>query len=205
MAKIAIIETKKSRNNYAKLFDNSFEFEQFQLCSDPTLKKVLKRDVDLVLNTDDYDWIILVGSEALKYYTKLNSITEYSGRLVEDKFIPVINPAMLAFKPEAQRTWDDSKTNVIKYISGELKDVKLGEDKAYGITETADLYVFLDKALNSEYDFIALDSETTALYPRNGHILGLSISYEPNHGAYIDTDCIDEKAENLLQQLFTKK
>ena len=53
MAKIAIIETKKSRNNYERLFDNSFEFEQFQLCSDPTLKKVLKRDVDLVLNTDD--------------------------------------------------------------------------------------------------------------------------------------------------------
>ena len=71
MAKIAIIETKKSRNNYERLFDNSFEFEQFQLCSDPTLKKVLKRDVDLVLNTDDYDWLILVGSEALKYYTKL--------------------------------------------------------------------------------------------------------------------------------------
>ena len=83
MAKVAIIETKKSRNNYERLFDNSFEFEQFQLCSDPTLKKVLKRDVDLVLNTDDYDWLILVGSEALKYYTKLNSVTEYSGRVVE--------------------------------------------------------------------------------------------------------------------------
>ena len=108
---------------------------------------------------------------------------------------------MLAFKPEAQRTWDDSKDNIIKYIKGELKNVTLSDDKAYGIQDSAELYVFLDNALNSEYDFIALDSETTALYPRDGHILGMSISYEPNHGAYIDTDCVDEKAEKLLQQI----
>ena len=32
-----------------------------------------------------------------------------------------------------------------------------------------------------------------------------SLSYEAEHGAYIDCDCIDEQAENLLQQLFDKK
>jgi len=205
MAKVAIIETKASRNNYERLFDNSFEFDQFQLCSDPTIKKVLKRDVDLVINTDDYDWLILVGSECLKYFTKLNSVTEYSGRVVEEKFIPIINPAMLAFKPEAQRTWDDSKLNAVKYIKGELKNVTLDNDKAYGIQDSEELHKFLEKALTSEYDFIALDSETTALYNRNGHILGMSISYEPDHGAYIDTECVDEKAETMLQELFNKK
>ena len=205
MAKIALIESKPSRNDYVKLFENQFDFDQFQLCSDPTIKKVLKRDCDIDVNIDDYDWIILVGSECLKYYTKQSSVTEYSGRVIDDKFLPIINPAMLAFKPEAKKTWEESVGNITKYVKGELTVMKLGSDKAYGITETQEFIKFLNDALEAPYDFIALDSETTGLYPRDGHILGMSISYEPDHGAYIDTECVDEEVEELLQELFTKK
>ena len=200
---IAIVETKPSRNDYVDLFENSFEFDQFQLCSNPSVKRVLKRDVDIEFNPDDYDWVILVGSEPLKFYTKEGSITEYSGRIVDDKFLPIINPAMLAFKPEAKKTWEESRDNIFKYMNNELKQEKL--ENIYGITESADLYVFLTRALEHENDFIALDSETSALYPRDGHMLGISISYEPEHGAYIDCNCIDEKAEELLQLIFDKK
>ena len=205
MAKIALIESKPSRNDYVRLFDNQFDFEQFQLCSDPTIKKVLKRDCDIDINVDDYDWVILIGSECLKYYTKQSSVTEYSGRVIDEKFLPVINPAMLAFKPEAKKTWEDSVENISKYVKGELKVMKLGSDKAYGITETKDFIDFIKKAIDAPFDFIALDSETTGLYPRDGYMLGMSISYEPDHGAYIDTDCVDEEVEELLQELFTKK
>ena len=205
MAKIALIESKPSRNDYVKLFDNQFDFDQFQLCSDPTIKKVLKRDCDIDVNVDDYDWVILIGSECLKFYTKQSSVTEYSGRVIDDKFLPVINPAMLAFKPEAKKTWEESVSNISKYVKGELKVAKLGSDKAYGIQDTEQFIEFLNKALEAPYDFIALDSETTGLYPRDGYMLGLSISYEPDHGAYIDTDCIDERVEELMQELFTKK
>tara|TARA_Y100000592_G_scaffold22305_1_gene34607 strand:- start:1967 stop:4252 length:2286 start_codon:yes stop_codon:yes gene_type:complete len=200
---IAIVETKPSRNDYVDLFENSFEFDQFQLCSNPSVKRVLKRDVDIEFNPDDYDWVILVGSEPLKFYTKEGSITEYSGRIVDDKFLPIINPAMLAFKPEAKKTWEESRDNIFKYMNNELKQEKL--ENIYGITESADLYAFLTRALEHENDFIALDSETSALYPRDGHMLGISISYEPEHGAYIDCNCIDEKAEELLQLIFDKK
>ena len=205
MAKIALIESKPSRNDYVRLFENQFDFDQFQLCSDPTIKKVLKRDCDIDINVDDYDWVILIGSECLKYYTKQSSVTEYSGRVIDDKFLPVINPAMLAFKPEAKKTWEDSVTNITKYVKGELKVMKLGSDKAYGITDTQEFIKFLNKALEAPYDFIALDSETTGLYPRDGHMLGMSISYEPDHGAYIDTECVDDEVEELLQKLFNKK
>ena len=205
MAKVALIESKPSRQDFVKLFDNQFEFDRFALCSDPTIKKVLKRDCDIDINTDDYDWIVLVGSESLKYFTNQNSVTEYSGRVVDDKFLPVINPAMLAFKPEAKKTWEESSSNITKYIKGELKQEKLGSDKAYGITKTEDAVAFLKKALDAPYDFIALDSETTGLYPRDGYMLGLSLSYEPEHGAYIDTDCINEEVEELLQKLFDTK
>ena len=200
---IAIVETKPSRNDYVDLFENSFEFDQFQLCSNPSVKRVLKRDVDIEFNPDDYDWVILVGSEPLKFYTKEGSITEYSGRIVDDKFLPIINPAMLAFKPEAKKTWEESRDNIFKYMNNELKQEKL--ENIYGITESADLHVFLTRALEHENDFIALDSETSALYPRDGHMLGISMSYEPEHGAYIDCNCIDEKAEELLQLIFDKK
>ena len=205
MAKIALVESKPSRNDYVRLFNNEIQFDQFQLCSDPTVKKVLKRDCDIVINEDDYDWIILVGSECLKYFTNQNSVTEYSGRCIDDKYLPVINPAMLAFKPEAKKTWEESQSNIIKYTQGKLKQQKLGEDKCYGITESQELYRFLDNALDHDNDFIALDSETSGLYPRDGYMLGISLSYEEEHGAYIDCECIDEKAEGLLQQLFDKK
>ena len=205
MKKVALIESKPSRNKFFELFENKIQFDSFVLCSNPQVKKVLKRDVDINIELDKYDWVILVGSEPLKYFTKINSITEYTGRIVEEKFLPVINPAMLAFKPEAKKTWIESRDNIVKYISGELKQEKLDSENCFGITDSRELSRFLIEARDHENDFIALDSETTSLYPRDGHMIGISLAYKENHGAYILTDCIDERAEHLLQLLFDKK
>jgi len=205
MANVAVIETKPSRTNFTREFDGAFEFDQYQLCSDPTIKKVLKRDCDIDIDTDAYEWIVLVGSDALKYFTKINSVTEYSGKKVEEKFLPVINPAMLAFKPEARKTWEDSKASIISYIRGEIEDVVIDESIAFGIQNTEDANAFIEQAIRHEGDYVALDSETTGLYPRDGHMLGISLSYNGTSGAYIDTDCFDDDTERLLQELFNKK
>ena len=205
MAKIALVESKPSRNDYVRLFENEIQFDKYELCSDPTVKKVLKRDCDIEINQDDYDWIILVGSECLKYFTSQNSVTEYSGRCIDDKYLPVINPAMLAFKPEAKKTWEESRENIVKYTKGQLKQQKLGDDKCYGIRDSKELHRYLIKARDHANDFVALDSETSGLYPRDGYMLGISLSYEAEHGVYIDCECIDETAEVLLQQIFNKK
>ena len=132
MTKVAIIETKRSRTSWEDRFDGAFEFERFALCSDSTKKKILKADVDIEIDTLAYDWVVLVGSESLKYFTKVNSITEYSGKCIEDKFLPVINPAMLSFKPEAKPLWDKSKANIIDYISGNLTVKKVTNEEARG-------------------------------------------------------------------------
>ena len=203
--KVALIESKPSRNRFFELFQNKITFDEYVLCSDTSVKKVLKRDVDINIDLDKYDWVILVGSEPLKYFTKINSVTEYTGRIVDDKFLPVINPAMLAFKPEAKRTWEESRDNIVKFIKGELKQEKLSDDQCYGITDSKELSRFLIEARDHPNDFIALDSETTGLYPRDGYMLGISLSYKDNHGAYIDCDCIDSVCEALLQQIFNKK
>jgi|TARA_R110000744_G_scaffold7005_3_gene24104 DNA polymerase I-like protein with 3'-5' exonuclease and polymerase domains len=205
MPKVALVETKVSRTNYKKEFDDEFSFDQYQLCSDSTLKKVLKRDCDIQIDVDSYDWIILVGSDALKYFTKTNSVTEYSGKLVEDKFLPIINPAMLAFKPEAQPAWDSSKQSIVEYITGGKQDTVITTHNAWGIQDTEEANAFFQAAIDAPLPYVALDSETTALWPRDGHMLGLSLSYEADRGAYIDTECLDEESERLLQELFDKK
>ena len=205
MPKVALVETKPSRTNFSKEFDGAFEFDQYQLCSDPSIKKVLKKDCDISIDTGLYDWVVLVGADALKYFTKINSVTEYSGKKVEDKFLPVINPAMLAFKPEARRTWDDSKTNIIAYINGEIEDVVIDESIAKGTQDTEVAKEWIRGALAHTGDYIALDSETSGLYPRNGHMIGISMSYNGKDGIYIDTDCFDEEIEKMLHELFLKR
>lgn len=203
--KVAIVETKPSRNNYEDLFDNSFKFDLYQLCSDPTIKRVLKRDVDIEIDTDKYDWIILVGADACKYFCKGVSVTDYSGLVANEKFLPVINPAMVTFKPEVQILWEKSRESIKGFITGTKKVIQYSEDLIYGITEAGELKKFLLKALASKNKFVALDSETTALYPRDGYVLGVSVSYEKDHGVYIDSDCIDEECSGLFQRLFDEK
>jgi DNA polymerase I-like protein with 3'-5' exonuclease and polymerase domains len=203
--KVALVETKPSRTNFKQEFEHSFEFDQYQLCSDPTIKKVLKSHCDIQIDIAAYDWIILIGSDALKYFTKINSVTAYSGKAVDGKFLPIINPAMLAFKPEAKKTWDTSKDSIIAYIAGENKDVVIDESIAFGIQDTNEANKFIQEAIDAPKPYIALDSETTGLYPRDGYILGLSLAYDDKKGAYIDTECFDEETERLLQELFDKK
>ena len=42
--KVALIETKPSRTNFKQEFDGAFDFDQFQLCSNPSVKRVLKKN-----------------------------------------------------------------------------------------------------------------------------------------------------------------
>ena len=203
MPKVALVETKPSNTKFKNYFD--FDFDRFSLCSDPSLKKVLKRDCDIDMNPDDYDWVILVGSDAMKYYTKLSSVTEYTGKKVEKKFLPIINPGMLSFKPEVKPVWEKSVESIHGYVGGQIQDVVIDSDVAFGIQDTEEANDFIRAAIAEECEYIALDSETTGLYPRDGYMLGISLSYNNKCGAYIDTDCFSSETERLLQTLFDLK
>jgi DNA polymerase I-like protein with 3'-5' exonuclease and polymerase domains len=205
MNSIALIETKPSKTNFVEAFNDAFKFDRFSLCSDPSLKKVLKKDVDIEFDPDAYEWIILVGSDACKYFTKIGSVSEYSGKIVDEKFIPIINPAMLSFKPEAEKLWQESRTSVINYVTGKQVAHKYSTDKFYGIQDTEQAILYVQQAIDSPNPFVAIDSETSALYPRDGHILGVSLCYERDHAAYIDINCFTPKLEAKFQELFNKK
>jgi len=205
MPKVALVETKPSRNDYKELFQNEFAFDSYHLCSDANIKKVLKKDCDINIDLDAYDYIILVGSDALKYFTKLNAVTTYTGKKIEDKFLATINPAMLAFKPEARSTWERSRDSIIGYINGTLIDTVIDDTIAIGIDTAEEAKAFILDAIKDPHPYVALDSETTGLYPRDGYIQGLSLCYDGKKGAYINANCVDETVEKLLANLFKKK
>jgi len=117
MNKICIIDKAPSRNKYEQYFD--FDFELFHMSS-VAITKLLKKDVDLQIDLEPYDYVILVGSEAAKEYAKITSITNYAGQLMHDKFICISNPAMLHFKPEGKPDFDRAVDKIHKYISGSL-------------------------------------------------------------------------------------
>ncbi len=205
MAKIAIVESKPSKVDYFDEFDGAFDFDRFALCSDPTKKKIFKKDVDIDFDPEPYDWVVLVGSEALKHYTKESSVMNHSGKRVDGKYLAVINPSMLAFKPEVRPLWQESKDSILAYIRGEVEERVVDESVARGIQTTEEAVAYLKEALEYNDNLFGIDSETTGLYPRDGNFLGISLCYDRTSGVYIDADCIDEECEQLLQKLFDKK
>jgi DNA polymerase I-like protein with 3'-5' exonuclease and polymerase domains len=200
MTKVAIIDKAPSKNNYNKYFD--FEFELFHMSSVP-IAKLLKRDVDLEIDLDYYDFVILVGAEAAKEYAKITSVTNYAGQLIKNKFICMSNPAMLTFKPEGKNDFERTVDKIKKYISGELTSFEVdGEFK--GIYTTEEAILFLNEVLDSDASVVAMDCETTALYPRDGYVLGVSVSYKSKHGRYILADILDDDCMQLLQAIIDK-
>ena len=137
----------------------------------------------------------------MKYFTKLSSVTEYSGKKVEGKYLPIINPAMLAFKPEAKKVWEAGKQSILEYINGEKEDVVIDSQIAFGIQDTEEANAFIQAAIDHPCEYIALDSETTGLYPRDGYMLGISLCYDGKTGAYIDTDCLMKKLKTSSRTL----
>jgi DNA polymerase I-like protein with 3'-5' exonuclease and polymerase domains len=194
--KIAVIDKAPNRTRYSEYFQ--FEFDHYHMSSKP-ITKLLKKDVDLEVDLEPYNYVILVGAEAAKEYAKITSVTNYAGQLVNDKFIPISNPAMLAFKPEGKPDFQRAVDKIHKYIEGTLRPTAEGDYR--GINDTAEAVAFFQEVLDNAQGYVALDTETTALYPRDGYVLGLSMSYKSKHGRYILTDCLDEQCMELLNQI----
>lgn len=201
MKKIAIVDKAPSRNDYSKYFD--FEFELFHMSSQP-IQKLLKKDVDLDRALlDPYDLVILVGAEAAKEYAKISSVTNYAGVLIDDKWVCISNPAMLIFKPEGKPDFERSVAKIQSYVAGEVKNGQTSGDFK-GINDSDEALSYLQQVLDEGVDFITMDTETTALYPRDGYVLGLSITHKPKHGRYILCDILDDRHMELLRSIIAK-
>ena len=194
--KIAVIDKAPNRTRYSDYFE--FEYDHYHMSSVP-ITKLLKKDVDLEVDLTEYDFVVLVGAEAAKEYAKITSVTNMAGQLVDDKYIAISNPAMLSFKPEGKPDFQRAVDRIHKYINGQLKPNIQGDFK--GIDDTAEAKRFFHEVLDNAQGYVAWDTETTCLYPRDGYVLGVSMSYKTQHGRYILTDCLDDECMELMRKI----
>lgn len=200
--KICIVDKAPSRNRYEDYFD--FEFDLMHLCSE-NKTKILKADVTLDLaKLEPYDYVILVGSEASKHIGKITSVTTSTGNLINEKYFCIINPAMLIFKPEGKADFERAVKKITSHLEGNSVDAaNTGDFKGIQTVNELNLYLDLLETLPFE-DTLAVDTETSSLHPRDGYVLGISISHKLNQGVYIDSDIVDETHVERLQKLFTQ-
>jgi DNA polymerase I-like protein with 3'-5' exonuclease and polymerase domains len=196
MKRVALIDKAPNRTNYKEYFP--FEFEHFHMSQVP-ITKLLKKDVTLEFDPKPYDLVILVGAEAAKEYAKVTSVTNYAGQLVAEKFVPITNPAMLAFKPEGKPDFQRAVDKILKYYNDSVAAPTTGDFA--GIDDTNQAKAYLQEILANAKGYVAWDTETTALYPRDGYVLGVSLTYKAKQGRYITTDCMDEECIQLLQKI----
>lgn len=198
--RIAVIDKCPSNVKYEKYF--AFEFEVFHLSS-VRMPKILKKDVDIEIDINEFDYVILVGSEAVKNYTKA-TVTEHAGTLVDGKFIPLTNPAAIIFRPEAKPAFDRSCEQLHKILQGEVLIDRTGD--YVGIIDEEEAYEWIldwEKDVK-ESGISAVDTETTALYPRDGYVLGISLCAKLKKAAYISSDAISERVWEVMQRVFLK-
>lgn len=206
--KVAIVEKCPSNIeiDFSKFFE--FEYDRLYLTSEDVAKRkktLNKADVDpnIWLETVQYDYVICVGADAAKHLAKVTQVTKYAGELVKDKFIPFINPAMIRFKPEMQPVLDMAIAKINDLIAGRFQRV---EGDYRGITCADEAKKYLQFVLrDNTIQYVAVDTETSSLHPRDGYVLGISISHKTHQGVYISSDIIDEELEKLLQQVFNEK
>lgn len=196
---VALVEKYPSNINYEQYFD--FEFNRYAL-TDTKIDKPKKADITLDFSVlDNEDFIILVGAEAFKFIAKGSGITQYQGYLIEDKYLPLTNPMMAKIKPEGKPAFEKAVRDINDVVSGVATGVANCDLEGITTEERAIEYLryLVD---NTDLEVLAFDTETSALDPREGYLLGVSISHREKQGVYISSDILTEECEQMLKYLF---
>lgn len=208
-SKILVIDKSPSRVDFSQIFGINVDVAYL---TQEKVKTLYKKDVTLDLNIIfEYEHVILIGADALKAIGK-GTVTDSTGtrvKLKSDKvFIQTehnglyscVNPAMQHFKPEIKPILEASVASILSMING-TKKAKVPVDYRPIVEEDEAIQyltsVYEDKTIHG----IGLDSETTGFYPRDGFVLGLSMSHKTHQGVYIHADAIGDEFCALFQNL----
>lgn len=201
MKRVAIVQKCPATRPYDWAKTLSAEVTDFYLCDYP-IDKLTKEDISLNKESlAEFDLVITVGAEPTKFLAKkTGAVTEYQGSLFDSKYIPIITPGMLYFKPHLKSGFDAAVLRIKRYINGEMM---LSSDDYKGITDYDEAVEFLKTLFL--FTNIAVDTEGTALYPRDGYTLGISLSATLETGRYITQDIVYGEVYDLMQKLFLTK
>ena len=203
MTKIALVEKYPSGYNFKSLLP--FEFDSYSLTT-KRIDKILKKDITLDMDAlkEEYKFIILVGKDPCKLVADIRSVTEYQGFLVGDKYLAMLNPMAVKMKPSLKVPFEKSLTDIIKVIEGRANKA-MSEFSVRGIETEDEALMYVSNLLNlakaGSLPYLAVDSETSGFYPRNGYVLGISLSYGKEVGVYIESLVLTEKVLNILQEV----
>lgn len=206
MANVAVIDKSLNNTRYDRHYE--MEVDVFHMCSKKLTGRLLKKDIDLgtldnPFDPNDYDYVILVGAEPFKAYAGKTGIADYSGKRVEHNgypnWIASISPAQLHFKPEMKSVFEDTVTKIHEILNGNERVAKSGDYRPIQDVKEAEEYFKMVFTMCPGP--IGLDSETSALYCRDGYLLGVSMSHQEYQGVYVDADYLSEVAVNYIQKI----
>ena len=204
--KLAIVLSSPLKNNIPALFREyagNIKFETLYISSEPK-EKILKKDVDLTMSIlDEYDIVCPIGSEPLKYVCGLTGITKYNGIVVNEKYLPILDPNMTFIKPQYRDDIQKAFDRLKKLINGE--EAIAHEKQYHHYTDELEFLPYLRKLQDPELKVIAVDTETTSLSPRKGSILGFVFSTKPHEGVYVDAHIIEHYYDEFEEIFKTKK
>lgn len=192
---------KKDTPIKLKPFSKNLEFDVLYLSSEPK-EKILKKDVNIDFKVlESYDIVCPVGAEALKYTCGLTGILKYAGSVVNNKYIPIIDPNMLSIKPQYRADLIKCFDKIKSVVSGEAP---LVFEKDYAYIGTVEEFIpYLEQL--KEASEIVVDIETTSLSPRKGRIIGIALSTRMHQGIFVAADIVEEFYEELKTIFKTKK
>ena len=204
--KLAIVLSSPLKNNIPALFREyagNIKFETIYLSSEPK-EKILKKDVDLTLSIlDEFDIVCPIGAEPLKYVCGLTGITKYNGIVVNEKYLPILDPNMTFIKPQYRDDIHKAFDRLKKLINGE--EAIAHEKQYHHYTDEIEFLPYLRKLQDPEVKVISVDTETTSLSPRKGTILGFVFSTKPHEGVYVDAHIIEHYYDEFEEIFRTKK
>lgn len=206
--KLAYVATSPLKNNIPALFteylSDGVQPDIYYLSSEPK-EKILKKDVTLNIDSlkEEYDLLIPVGAESLKYVCGLTGITKYNGTVIEGKYLPVIDPAMTFVKPQYKDDLRKAFSVLDKVLKGE--QAVANKKNYYHFTDAVEFLPYLQKLQSPDIKVISVDTETTSLSPRKGSIIGFVISTAPHEGTFIDASIVNYYYDEFYEIFKTKK
>tara|TARA_Y100000034_G_scaffold136800_2_gene215905 strand:+ start:1420 stop:3666 length:2247 start_codon:yes stop_codon:yes gene_type:complete len=197
--KTAFVFPSKAVEDTDRLFKafTDIEYDSIFLCSE-NLPKILKKNIDLDMSIlEDYDLVCPVGAEALKYVCGLTGITKYNGILTNEKYVPLLNPALLEFKPQYRDDIQAAFTKVIHPVLEGTRSIEaISKDYRYN-TDNVDFQNFLKEIEGCTY--LIIDIETTSLSPRKGNIIGVAFSTKDHQGIFVNSEIVLKNVEKVQE------